>query len=382
MTAAQALRPVRLATVNAIGFSGTTIMPLWLGRISDQFEAPPWFAGLSVLTLVGGAALLNLATPLLFRAAQPLLLARAALIGAAAGQLLCTADTPLSFIAGSLVAGGSFGVLLNVTNRLMGSVDHVQRGYSIFVLIEVCFATLLFLGCSELMARSGPLSVFWVMSAIAMVGIPIIGRLPSGLQPSVRGGSAGPVSLAAILGLTSLALFFVGQATLNSYMPSIGRAIGLDPASAGRIIGLAMPFGFVGALLARAIGEHVSPIIAVGLVTVLLAGFASLVTFSPATPAFIAAMIVLAVSTMFSVPYFFALLGGQDAHGRYTSLGPAMMLIGVGLGPTAAVLLDASAGLKAVGLFSSALLLLSGAAFAGSISINHASSLRRNIHQV
>jgi predicted MFS family arabinose efflux permease len=125
-----------------------------------------------------------------------------------------------------------------------------------------------------------------------------------------------------------------------------------------------MPAGFVGAILARVIGERVAPIVPVAVVVVVLAAVAVPLAIAPTVPLFVAGVIALAIGTLFSLPYFFAQLGAFDRAGRYTGFGPAMMLIGLAVGPSSAVMLSARFGLSAVGLFSAALLVLGGIGFA------------------
>ena len=363
----------RLALVNAAGFSGSTVMPLWLGGIAAEFGAPPWFAGAAVVAQLGGAAALNLLTPLLFGRAAPLPLARRALAIAAVAYLVAAVHSPAVFLAACLVCGCALGVVLNVTNRLMGSAEHVQRGYATFIIIEVAFATLLFLGCAALIARFGLGGMFPLVSAVVFAGCALLPGLGGGdiatraASPSVMAPEAAPTPDArGPLCLLSFALFFIGQASLNAFMPTIGQAAGLDVQAARQVIGLGMPFGFVGAMLARLVGERVRPLHAVVLVVLVLAGIALALTAAPGFATFVAGVIALAICTTFGVPYFFAQLGALDRAGRYAAYGPAMMLCGIAAGPAAAVLLDAHYGLAKVGILAVALLLSGGAVFARS----------------
>lgn len=357
---------VRLSCVNAVGFSGSTVMPLWLGSIAGHFGMPAWFAGAAVMALLGGSALFNLATPLLFRTVALLPLARISLLIAALSYFLGVVHSPGFFLAACLVTGAALGTLLNVTNRLMGSHEHVQKGYAIFQLIEILFATALFLGCTTLIARFGLAAMFPLAAATGLLGLLLLHRLPLGdAMPTMMGELAGPAHRGrAIVTLIAFGLFFIGQATINAFMPIIGQAAGLSAERAAQIIGLGMPFGFAGALLARMIGERISPVIAIALTIVLLAITALWVTAAPSVPLFVATVIVLVTFTIFSVPYFFAQLGALDRHGRYTAFGPAMMLAGIAIGPSAAVLINSRLGLGAVGIFSGAFLLIAGGAFA------------------
>jgi predicted MFS family arabinose efflux permease len=315
---------------------------------------------------LGGAAAFNLAAPLLLRGRSPILAARWSLAVAAAGYLLAITASPALFIAACLICGSALGVVLNVTNKLMGSAEHVQKGYAVFVLIEVFFATFLFLTGTVLIAHFGLLAVFPAVSVAALVAIGVFPGLAGQPEASAPVAAARPAPhrRRGLLGLAAFGLFFIGQATLNSFMPQIGQATALSAEHANQVIGLGMPFGFLGAMLARLVGERVKPIAPISLVVVVLALVAPLLTGSPSLPIFIASVIALAISTIFSVPYFFAQLGAVDRSGRYASFGPAMMLTGLAIGPSAAVLLNASFGLAAVGLFSSALLLSGGVCFA------------------
>nr|WP_047168639.1 hypothetical protein [Sphingomonas sp. Y57] len=357
---------IRLSCVNAIGFSGSTVMPLWLGTIAGHLSMPPWFASAAVLSLLGAAALFNLATPLIFRTVALLPLARASLAVAALAYLLATIRSPVPFILACLVTGAALGTLLNVTNRLMGSHEHVQKGYAIFQLIEICFATALFLGCTTMIASFGLSAMFPLTALTAPLGLLLLHRLPLGrAMPAVMGETEGPRQRGrAVITLIAFGLFFIGQAMINSFMPIIGQAAGLGAERAGQMVGIGMPFGFAGALLARMIGERISPTMAIALTVLVLAIAAPCVTFAPGVALFMTTVILLFAFTIFSVPYFFAQLGKLDRHGRYTAFGPSMMLTGLAIGPSAAVLIQSRIGLPAVGVFASIFLFMAGATFA------------------
>jgi hypothetical protein len=249
-----------------------------------------------------------------------------------------------------------------VTNRLMGSTDHVQKSYAIFVMIEIVAAMTMFLLSSALMTRFGVLGVFPVVSARAVLGCVLLVKLPlDQSMPEAINAAEPPAHRGrAMLALASFASFFIGQATLNSFMPTIGQAAGLASAQANQLIGLGMPSGFIGAILARVIGERVRPVMPIVIVVALLATVAVLLTGAPSGALFVIGVVALAATTLFSLPYFFAQLGAYDRAGRYTAFGPAMMLTGLATGPSSAVLLDARFGLASVGLFSAALLALGG----------------------
>ena len=92
----------------------------------------------------------------------------------------------------------------------MGSAEHVQKGYAIFVLIEVCFATLLFLGCTELIARFGLLFLFPAVSATALLAILLLVWMPdhSSARLTVGPQARGVGHALRLLALVSFGLFF------------------------------------------------------------------------------------------------------------------------------------------------------------------------------
>ena len=359
---------IRLALVDTIGFSASTIMPLWLGRIADHFHMPASFAGAAVLAQLGGAALLNLLTPVLFSRIPPLRLARSALVLSAGAYLVAITSSPAIFIVACLVCGSSLGVVLNITNRMMGSTEHVQKSYAIFVLIGVFAATAEFLGGAFLIEKFGLLAVFPLVSFAAVIGLLLLIRLPVTFStPAQTDHRIGPTGRSyAILGLAAFALFFIGQSAINALMPIFGQAAGLDANAANKVVGLGLPFGFIGALLSRFVGERVRPIVSVIGAVAVLACVAVIVSTAPSLPTFVAVVIIVSLSTLFVVPYFFAHLGHLDRTGRYAAFGPAMMLTGIAAGPSTAVLIQSSYGLRTVGIFSAVLLILGGVVFAAS----------------
>ena len=340
-------------------------MPLWLDGVAGHFAMPVWFAGLAVILQLGGAALFNLATPILFRDRPLLSLARGAMAVAGVAYMLALIPNAFIFIFALFLSGAALGVGLNVTNRLMGSTEHVQHGYALFVLMEVIVATLLFLSGSVLIERFGLVAVFAELALMAGVAIVLLFRLPiAGVMArteSQKGATA--LSRAGFVGLAAFGCFFIGQATINSFMPVIGQLAGLSQAAANQAIGLGMPFGFFGGMLARIVGERVRPMVPVIFVITLLACVAPALAIVHDASFFRIGVIVLACSTMFVVPYFFAQLGAFDHGGRFTSFGPAMMLAGLAVGPSSAVLLRSWFGIGAVGVFSAVMLVIGGLAF-------------------
>lgn len=360
---------IRLSLINSIGFLVSTLIAIWVGGIAPYFGMPAWFAGLAAFTQIGGAALFNILTPYLFGRYPILPLARIALAVAAAGFFIATIHNVTLFSAGCLLSGCAIGVVLNVVNRMMGSSEHVQSNYSTLVLVQIGFGAASFLASAALVSYFGFHALFAYSGSAALFGLLLlIGvtfevREESGIAATVSPTTNRP---AALLALFSLGFFFLGLAPISAFMPAVGQAAGLSVDRAYQIIGLGLPFSLLGAVLAKVLGERISPLVAIVSSTLLLAVSCLAVTLHPTFALFTMGVFMTVAPAMFSTPYFFAQLGGLDQNGRYAAQGPAVMLIGLATGPSVAVILNAQYGLPAIGIFSFLLLLLSAAAFSAS----------------
>lgn len=339
---------LRIALANSVGFSASTAVPIWVGSVGAHFGYPSWGAGAVATGQLACAALLNAATPWLFRGAHLKKLAFVAAAVALLGNGLAWLGSSSVFIAGCLLCGAAFGVLLNVTNRLVASSTAPQRGYAIVQLVEVLFCIGFFLGVPPIVERFGSLSVFAALSVLCagvfvlLAGVPVCAPGGSEGDASVstegrviklKAGHAPPNTGAAVLSLCATVLLFAGQSSVNASLVSIGAAVGLNVLWVGRVISLGLLASLCGAIFARGLGERA------GLLRPLLAGAGVLgsamlvVTVGGGAAAFVGGAIVLFMGIVFVVPYIYALLAGLDKAGRWASIGPAFVLTGWALGP-------------------------------------------------
>ena len=339
---------LRIALVNSVGFSASTAVPIWVGSVGAHFGYPSWGAGAVATGQLACAALLNAATPWLFRGAHLKKLAFVAAAIALLGNGLAWLGSSSVFIAGCLLCGAAFGVLLNVTNRLVAASSAPQRGYAVVQLVEVLFCIAFFLGVPPIVERFGSLSVFAALAVLCagvfllLAGVPV--STPGGLEADapvstegrtieLKPGGAPPNTGAAVLSLGATGLLFAGQSSVNASLVSIGAAVGLNVLWVGRIISLGLLASLAGAIFARGLGERAGllpPLLAAAGV---LGGAMLVVTLGSGAAAFIGGAIVLFMGIVFVVPYIYALLAGLDKAGRWASIGPAFVLTGWALGP-------------------------------------------------
>ncbi|WP_419814282.1 MFS transporter [Glacieibacterium sp.] len=358
---------VRLAIVNSIGFSATTIMPLWIAALPSTLGLPAWQIGLVATAQLIACGLFNVASPWLFGRLPPLIVARFTLIVATvAGLLQATALTAASlpaFAAAALVSGAVLGVLLGMTNRIMAGVSHVQKGYAVFQIVEVCFASALYLGSAGLLDRLGPQAIFVLMAITGAGGVAALHGLAAprsgdGHAPLVEVDR--PRFLHGALLLIAMLCFFSGQSSINSFVIQIGHDIGLDAASVAQIVGTGMICALAGAAAARLMGERFGTTVPIVVVALLLAADFLFLTRSPSPTGFALGVGFIPLGTIMAVPFFFTALARVDARGRFAAVGPAFLLGGVALGPLISTALDGAIGRVALGVVAGSLMTVAG----------------------
>lgn len=359
---------VRLALVNSIGFSSSTVVPLWLGDIGAHLGVSTEYGGLAATLQLVACAGSNLATSVLLRTTDPIRLIRIGLFCAcAANALAALANAPL-FLISCVCAGASLGAALNATNRVVAGFERVQQAYAVFQVTEVCFAASLFFVASAIAQGYGVGAIFAATAVANALGCCLVGRreLPTAHSQSREiGGISAPWAL-GVSGLVALMVFFVGQSTVNSFMIPIGRDIGLPTPTISRLLSSGLLSGLLGAFGARVLGERLGTLAPVVAVIVILAAMFPALTAIHSPTLFAMAALLLPSCTIFVVPYFFTSLARFDRLGRYSSVGPAFLLLGVAAGPSVAVHVQSEWGFRAVGPLAAAVLVFGGLIFSGS----------------
>jgi hypothetical protein len=363
---------LRISLTNSIGFSASTAVPIWVGSLGDHFGFPSWGAGAVATAQLVCAALLNAATPWLFPRAHLRKLAFVAAGVALLGNGLAWLGSTSVFIAGCLLCGAAFGVLLNVTNRLVAASSAAQRGYAIVQVVEVLFCIGFYLAVPLITERFGILAIFAALAALCAAVYPLLAGVPVGAPSSTQQRSARahrtapPNTGAAVLGLCAAVLLFAGQSSVNASLVSIGAAAGLNVLWVGRVISLGLLASLAGAIFARGLGERIGLLLPLLVGAGVLGGAMLVVTLGGGAVAFIGGAIVLFMGIVFVVPYIYALLAGLDQAGRWASIAPGFVLTGWALGPVIAGVASRGAdfttlGYVALGFIAAAMSLFLGA---------------------
>ena len=346
---------LRIALANSIGFSASTAVPLWVGSVGPHFGFPSWGAGAVATGQLTCAALLNAMTPWLFRGTHPRSLALLATAVALLGNGLAWLGSTCAFIAGCLLGGAGFGVLLNVTNRLVAGSSVPQRGYATVQLVEVVFCIGFFLSVPPILERFGTLSVFAALAVLCAAVFPLLAGLPvavsGGAQVVARKNNGSlPNTVSALLSLCAAALLFAGYSAVSASLVSIGAAAGLSLLWVGRIMALGLLASLGGAVLARGLSERIGVLLPLLAGAGIVGGDMLVLTMGRGPYGFIGGSLLLFMGMVFLSPYIYTLLAELDKNGRWASIAPGFILTGVAFGPGIAGLVTRGGDFKTLGI--------------------------------
>lgn len=352
----------RLAVVNAIGFSGATIVALWVASIGARLDMPLWYGGSLATVQLLATAFANLATPVVFRSVSPAKLTKIALPLAALSYLFTQLQTPVSvFIA--VVAGGVFlGIVLNSTNRIIANSAYVRRGYTIFQFMEGLFSASFILIGTIFVASADIIHIYLLNTAVCVVGFLFFFNLPVtdiadlADKPAPKGG----FGLSAVFCLFALLIFFIGQNSMLAFSVPIGASVGVSASVATSFVSLGLVISLAGAVMSEVVGARwglTAPVlIATGLLLVVFLAM----TLSGSAVIFLGGIIWMMTTTMFIVPYFFTLLARLDPLGKAASIGPAFLLSGLALGAAMATAVTTFSDVWVIGPAAAVALVASG----------------------
>jgi hypothetical protein len=361
---------LRIALANSIGFSASTAVPLWVGGVGSNLGFPPWGAGAVATGQLACAALFNAMTPWLFRGTHLRILAFVATAIALLGNGLVWLGSPSAFIAGCLLGGAGFGVLLNVTNRLVAGSSAPQRGYAMVQLVEVLFCIGFFLCVPPIIERFGILSVFVVLAALCAGVFPLLAGVPVGVSAGAeiaarKNSGIPPNAASAVLSLCAAALLFAGYSAVSSSLVSIGAAAGLSLLWVGRIMALGLLASLGGAVFARGMGERAGVLLPLLAGAGIVGGDMLVLTLGQGAYGFIGGSLLLFTGMVFLSPYIYTLLAGLDRAGRWASIAPGFVLTGVALGPGIAGIVNRGVDFTTLGVIALTCIVAAMAMFVG-----------------
>jgi predicted MFS family arabinose efflux permease len=352
-----------LAAANAVGFSGTTALPLWLASLPAEHLVSSSFAGLLGSGEILLIALATMAASTLGGRIPIRQLATGAALVALFGDLLSLAPHPAALVVGRLIAGAGTGALLGAATGFAARGAQAQKTLASMQLGLMIFATLFYLAMPAVVRELGGRTIFAGL-ALAAAGaaagcwtwLPQVEAVGEGEAAATAARPGMRFIPAAVIALLAIGLAFVGQSAVWSFIVAIGQAKGFSMQTVGGVMAVCAAINIAGPLAGRLLGERLG-LVAPMLVAIGLLGLdAAFVANASGFAAFSVGTVLLVLLPGFALPYAFAFLGriGDD---RYAGAGPAFLMLGSAAGPAIAVGVTRAASLGVLGLIAAVIIL-------------------------
>ena len=217
---------VALVAANALGYSATLAIPLWLPDVASRFGLAPWMGGVLGTVQLASAALAVIMAAAFLPAASPRKVTQRAAILAAVGYGLASLPSFWAFLPGIILAGAGGGACLATVNSVIARLPNPQRRYAVLVGLHVAFGATFYLLAPRLQLRFGSASLFPALSILAIVATLALGAMPRG-APASTASARGRMGARAAIALCAFALLFAGQESVIAFLVVIARHLGI-----------------------------------------------------------------------------------------------------------------------------------------------------------
>ena len=230
------------------------IQPGFITVLVSALQLTEAWAGYIASAEMFGIAIATIATAAVgHRLNWRLAVALSAIMLASADLLSIFAHTPLQFLAVRAVAGLGAGVLISIGYSLVGMARNADKffGYAIMALLGYGAIGVFILPWSE--EAVGLAGILVALAVIAMLPLLLLRKLPARtavdtVMESPVGAAPKPHNtLAVILALCAVAIFFLGQGVVWAYLGLIGTAAGVPDQSVATGLALSQVSGMLGA---------------------------------------------------------------------------------------------------------------------------------------
>jgi predicted MFS family arabinose efflux permease len=361
---------------SSIGMMPINLLPLLVGGWIEKLGASPSEAGAIGAAELGAMAIAAMMLSTRMHVLSRRRLAVLAGLGVLLANLASAYGTNLDLLlAVRLVAGLCEGALLAAFSATIAGARDPERLFAGVGITSGLIAVAMLVLVPVAIAHWGTTGAFLAMSALTLMSLPLLTRLPSfgrtravGAPPGARmrapgGGeplARGSIRRAGVVLAFAAVLVATGQAAVWSFSERIGEGLGYDATTIGLILGAASLSGTLGALAAAFLGAdrgRALPLLA-GYVGVIVA--IGLVTGGARAEAFAAGQVVFAFFYFFVSPYVMGVAAALDPHGRVASALSGGLLVGAGLGPAAGGVLVERFDFVTLGVAGTLLVGLSG----------------------
>ncbi len=323
-------------------FSGILFIPLWVSASVEQFGISESFAGRVAAVQHSFVAIVSIGLIKFiakWNSRRTFLFGLATLLVANVLPILIPDISTL--IVSRALSGTGEGISLAVMHRLIAQHGKPDRLFGIMNFGVTLFAIVAYPLISPLIDTQGVNPVFLAAAGAAVVGVPFAWWMSA---PASEGKEATPAPSAAavrlgrtgLVALGALAIFYIGEGALWTYLVRIGLGTGAGMEAIGNTLSTALLFGLLGTIIIGWMGVRfgraiplIGSLVGLCVVALFMAHVSDAATFIKITYFFYFVFI-------FTVTYSSGLLAAIDPTGAVVSAAPGARSMGNVVGPIVA----------------------------------------------
>jgi predicted MFS family arabinose efflux permease len=350
-----------LLLLSTLGYSGTPTLPIWLTGASEQFHFTPLQGGLVASLELGCLAAVSIAWATLSRSGLRVSWLGIAIGASIAGNLGSSFAPDIStLIAMRVLVGLSYGLVLAEITRRAAQMPNSHRVFAMQQLGLVMFVVVFFSTSPAAIAALGSASVFLytaVLGALALVSLIWLPKSSVAAAPVVP-DSAGAVPIRTTasggiaLALIAVALIFMAQGSVWTYITSAAKKSGLGLEGLGMVLAIGALFNLISPLAAERVGLRLGRAKPLVFGHIGLALSVIFVAVGANVPLFSIGAVGLSFFLLFLVPFALGTLADLDKSGRSASAGPAFFTIGGAIAPALGGAIITTAGFVTLGILA------------------------------
>ncbi len=361
-----------LTTIYALGFMSTTLLPVWIGTMSNAYGAPESRLGVigsMELGAVAAASILSAAFVDTRRLRWPVVLV--VLVSIAANVLSALSATIALLAYARIIVGLANGFLLADVNRRAAQSAVPSRIFAGQIFVLVAFSVAFFAVAPFLIRSWGPGAPFFYCAIVGTAALlSLLGLQKTAQTACAKIPARFVLGLPIVMTLAAPTLVFLTNASVWSYLTSAAVRAGIGLTDLSRLMAAGAMVNFLAPMAAAWLGGgRIRPALAFTVGIGILAMCVFCVTGPVGATLFSAGVMFEPFFVMFLVPFYLNQVVEMDSSGKGVAASSAFFMIGAAIGPSfGGVMLDTAGptGLAFAGVTTIALVsLLTAAGLAG-----------------
>lgn len=322
------------------GFSGILFVPLWVAASIEQFGITASFAGriASLQHLCVAIASFGL-VKLVHRFDREKVMLVGMLTIILANLLPVLVPSVPALVMSRGLAGLGEGITLAVMHSMIARHGEPDRYFAVMNFGVTAFAIVAYPLVTPLMNDHGANPVFLVAAAAAVIGLPFSMLLSRSASVSkaedkdVATPELGGMNRHGIYFLVGMAIFYIGEGALWTYLVRIGLGTGMEFDLVGQTMSIALLFGLVATVLVHYMSARYGRTLPLAFGLLSLCVVALILGHTGDKDVFIYTTYFFYFVFIFVIVYTAAVLAAMDTSGGLVSAAPGARSVGNVIGP-------------------------------------------------